>query len=190
LRQDPDILLVGEIRDQETVRIVFQAALTGHLVLSTLHTADGCGTLHRLLEMGIEPYLITAALTAVVSQRLVRRSCDACSSDRPPAEWEIALARSVEVPLDKIREARGCEACNFTGFHGRTGLYELLVMDAESRNWINQRGSRKDFEGWATPKMFRSLLCRAVEQAARGITTPAEVVRVLGTAHIDALPQE
>src|SRR3989338_7616984 len=101
--------------------------------------------------MGVEPYLINAALTAVVSQRLVRKACEFCTASRPPLEWELALARSVDVSLTEVREPAGCDACGSTGFLGRTGIYELLVMNPESRDWINQRGSRKDFEAWAVP---------------------------------------
>src|SRR6185436_19484106 len=128
LRQDPDVILVGEIRDRETVEIAMQAALTGHLVFSTLHTSDAAGALTRLLDMGVEPYLAASSLRAVVAQRLVRRLCAGCAVEEAPGTDESRLLGGE--PLATVRHpGPGCDACRGTGYRGRTGIHELLVVD-------------------------------------------------------------
>src|SRR5262245_61473820 len=133
LRQDPDIILVGEMRDQETVDIGLRAAITGHLVFSTLHTMSAVATVHRLLDMGAPPYMIAAAVHAIVAQRLVRRVCDGCAQETEPSANEFAWL-SAQVGADraskmKFKSGEGCTFCNLTGFRGRAGIYEMLEID-------------------------------------------------------------
>jgi len=152
LRQDPDVILVGEIRDRETVEIALQAALTGHLVFSTLHTNDACAAVTRLLDMGIEPFLIASAVRAVLAQRLVRRRCTAC--------------------------AAGCAACRGTGYRGRTGIHELLVVDDAIRALVMTRTDAAGIRRHATVAGMPTLRDDGNAKAAAGVTTPAEVLRV------------
>ncbi|MBV9079993.1 MAG: type II/IV secretion system protein [Elusimicrobia bacterium] len=157
LRQDPDVLMVGEIRDADTAGIAIRSALTGHLVFSTLHTIDAVGAIARLLEMGIEPYLLAASVNAVLAQRLVRVVCAACSGG-------------------------GCLACRETGFFGRTGLFELLVLDDELRSLIVERANAREIRRRAREKGLRSLFDDGRQKAADGVTTLAEVSRVVEDA--------
>ena len=180
LRQDPDIVLVGEMRDQETAEIGLRAAMTGHLVLSTLHTNDALSTPSRLLDMGAAPFLIAASLRGILAQRLVRRICESCSEPlalepgmRVVAEQE--LGRSAD-GLD-FRRGRGCTYCNHTGYHGRIGIYELLEMD-DSLVQALHRGDPLAFAHAAKMQPgFLSLKRSAVELAARGLTTMEQVMR-------------
>src|SRR5262249_17865943 len=138
LRQDPDVVLVGEIRDRETVEITLQAALTGHLVLSTLHTNDACAAVMRLLDMGVEPFLISSSLLAVLAQRLVRRLCPECSfEDALGAEERRLLGPAA--PERLRRPGTGCSACRGTGYRGRIGIHELLVLDDAVRALVMAR---------------------------------------------------
>jgi general secretion pathway protein E len=158
LRHDPDILMVGEMRDRETAEIAIQAALTGHLVFSTLHTNDAAGGITRLMDMGIEPYLVAATVQGILAQRLVRVICAAC------------------------RSASGCEACSHTGFRGRTGIYELLVVTEELRSLIVARASLDEVRAVSRRAGMRSLLEDGLARVAAGITTRAEVMRVTSDA--------
>src|SRR6202012_1855094 len=126
LRQDPDVIMVGEIRDEETARVAVQAALTGHLVLATLHTNDAPGTIARLLDMGIEPYLLASALNGVVAQRLARTICPACETKYFPTEQELADAGMTDKIGRPFKKGAGCEKCHDTGFKGRLGVYEVM----------------------------------------------------------------
>src|SRR5262249_28849270 len=153
LRQDPDVILVGEIRDRETMEIALQAALTGHLVLATLHTNDACSTLTRLLDMGAEPYLIASSVTGVLAQRLVRRTCDVCGG-------------------------RGCAPCRQTGFRGRTGIHELLILDDDARALVMARADASALRRHAPAAGMTSLRDDGFAKAGAGITTEAEVLRV------------
>jgi type IV pilus assembly protein PilB len=141
LRQDPDIIMVGEVRDLETAQIAIQASLTGHLVLSTLHTNDAPGAVTRLIDMGTEPFLISSTLMAVLGQRLVRRICKNCSTPFEPTETQLALLNLSPHDLgDKIfYYGRGCSTCNDTGYRGRKGIFELLVVNDTIRGMINER---------------------------------------------------
>ena len=180
LRQDPDVMLVGEIRDQETADIATHAALTGHLVLSTLHTNDAATALTRLVDLGIEPYLVASTVEAVLAQRLVRRICDSCR--RPvelTAEQRSALGDAAS-ELGEVWEGEGCEQCRGTGYSGRTGIYELLVMEPEIREAVLgdttiSTGRLQVMAREAGMKLLREDGLRVV---AEGLTTVEEVLRV------------
>ena len=141
LRQDPDIIMLGEVRDLETSQIAIQASLTGHLVLSTLHTNDAPGAITRLIDMGVEPFLISSTLMAVLAQRLVRTTCKKCRTPFEPTESQLALLNLSPHDLgDKVfYYGRGCQACNDTGYKGRKGIFELLVVSEPIRALINER---------------------------------------------------
>lgn len=131
LRQDPNIIMIGEIRDKETADISIRASLTGHLVLSTIHTNSSIKTISRLLDMGIEPFLIASSLTGVISQRLVRRLCPECSYWDKPKENEKEIFDKNGIKIDKIKRAKGCPACNFKGYNGRLGIFEILSISRD-----------------------------------------------------------
>jgi len=181
LRQDPDVMLVGEIRDQETADIATHAALTGHLVLSTLHTNDAATALTRLVDLGIEPYLVASTLEAVLAQRLVRRICESCR--RPAeltAEQVAALGDSASL-LGEVWDGEGCDECRGTGYRGRTGIYELLVMEPQLREAVLEdavsAGRLQALAQEAGMKLLREDGLRVV---AEGLTTVEEVLRVAG----------
>jgi general secretion pathway protein E len=177
LRQDPDIIMVGEIRDGETAEIAIQAALTGHLVFSTLHTNDSFGALSRLIDMGIEPFLVSSSLVAVMAQRLVRRVCPSCRQ-AAVAEGseasEIGLAPGSPVFL----AGPGCEACKGTGYRGRSGIHELLVIDDGLRHLIMQRSDAAAVRRHATQNGMPTLREDGAAKVAAGETTVEEVLRV------------
>lgn len=181
LRQDPDVILIGEMRDQETAEIGLRAAMTGHFVLSTLHTNDAISTASRLLDMGTESFLVATSLRAVVAQRLVRRICESCAEPHvlSPAHAEFARAELGDAFSEKgFRRGRGCTYCNQTGYQGRVGVYELLEMD-EELSALLQRGDSAGFTVAARLQPdFISLRRSAVEMAARGVTTMDQVLRV------------
>src|SRR5205085_1314414 len=141
LRQDPDVIMLGEMRDLETSQIAIQASLTGHLVLSTLHTNDAPGAVTRLVDMGVEPFLISSSLMAVLAQRLVRTTCKKCRTPFEPTENQLSLLNLSPHDIgDKVfYYGRGCSVCNDTGYKGRKGIYELLVVSEQIRNLINDR---------------------------------------------------
>jgi general secretion pathway protein E len=177
LRQDPDIIMVGEIRDGETAEIAIQAALTGHLVFSTLHTNDSFGALSRLIDMGIEPFLVSSSLIAVMAQRLVRRVCPAC---RQPAVAEDAEAAELGLaPGTPIFVAGpGCESCKGTGYRGRSGIHELLVIDDALRALVMQRSDAAAVRRHATEHGMPTLRDDGAAKVAAGETTVEEVLRV------------
>jgi general secretion pathway protein E len=178
LRQDPDVMLVGEIRDAETADIATHAALTGHLVLSTLHTNDAATALTRLVDLGIEPYLVASTVKAVLAQRLVRRVCDAC---RVPAHLtdaqRVALGIEGEGPVEGWT-GRGCDACRGSGYRGRTGIYELLVVDEELRTALHRDASAGNLARIAESRGMRTLRRDGARQVLAGVTTAAEILRV------------
>jgi type II secretory ATPase GspE/PulE/Tfp pilus assembly ATPase PilB-like protein len=178
LRQDPDVLLVGEMRDPETAEICVQAALTGHLVLSTLHTNDAPGALVRLQDLGVEPYLVASTVEAVLAQRLVRTVCAGCAVDEAPAPAAAEELARAGYPADRIRRGRGCTACRGTGFRGRTGIYELLVVDGDIRAEILRRRGAATLRMLALENGMRPLRADGWRQVAAGLTTPEEVLRV------------
>lgn len=180
LRQDPDVLMVGEMRDPETAQMCIQAAMTGHLVLSTLHTNDAPSALNRLLDLGVPEFLVGGSLKGILAQRLVRKNCQQC------AEREAATAQErkrlvedgVSMPLETVVRGRGCAECRGTGFRGRTGIYELLVIDDEMRALIAQGCGSAKVRRLAAEKGMRSLRADGWRQVGEEITTPEEVLRV------------
>ncbi|HEX2780488.1 MAG TPA: GspE/PulE family protein [Gemmatimonadaceae bacterium] len=178
LRQDPDVLLVGEIRDSETAEIATQAALTGHLVLSTLHTNDAPSALTRLLDLGVAPYLVASTVEAVLAQRLVRTVCDECREEVELARPAIADSAG-DWPRRESR-GRGCDACLGTGYRGRTGIYELLVLDDELRAEVMRRRGAGELRRLAISHGMRPLLEDGLRQVRAGVTTLEEVLRVAG----------
>lgn len=176
LRQDPDVIMIGEIRDAETARLAIQSALTGHLVLSTLHTNDAPGAVSRLLDLGIEPYLVADSLLAVGAQRLVRRVCDNCAERCPQS---AADCRGMDLGLkDSVRLGRGCEHCANTGYYEREGIFELLVVDDPIRSCIVRRSSATDIRAAAVNAGMVTLRQDGIRKVRSGRTTPAEVQRV------------
>ncbi len=177
LRQDPDVIMVGEIRDGETAEIAVRSALTGHLVLSTLHTNDAAGALPRLLDMKIEPFLLSSAMLGVVAQRLVRRVCEKCRKpSEPPAEALLELGAKA-VKGDFVVGA-GCMACGQTGYRGRLGIFEVLAVTDEIRDLIVTRASTEDIARASRRAGMATLRDDAMRKAAQGVTTLSEVIRV------------
>src|SRR5205085_3084348 len=159
LRQDPDIVLVGEIRDQETAKIAVEASLTGHLVFSTLHTNDAPSAVARLLDLGLEPFLVTASLEGIVAQRLVRKICLNCKTEYTPAEeqlMELEL-RNDDVVGKRFFYGKGCEQCNNTGYRGRMGIYEIMLLDDEMRDQIIKHASTQVLRMEAKKRGMRTL---------------------------------
>jgi type IV pilus assembly protein PilB len=179
LRQDPDIILVGEIRDAETARIAVQAALTGHFVLSSLHATDSPAALHRLLDMGIEGFLIASSVSAVVTQRLVRRICPYCREPYEPNAEEIGLLRAINgsTPAGGFVRGHGCNFCAQTGFLDRIGVYEMLTITERIRELVVDRASHHELRKVARAEGMRTLQEEAAHLVATGVTTLAEVLR-------------
>ena len=179
LRQDPDTILVGEIRDKETAEIAVQASLTGHLVFSTLHTNDAPSSIARLLDLGLEPFLVTATLEGVVAQRLVRKLCVHCKTEFTPTLeqlMELEL-RPDDVKGRKFYYGKGCEFCNNTGYRGRQGLYEIMLLDDDMRDQIVQHASTQVLRAEAKKRGMRTLRHSGLMAIYDGITTIEEVVR-------------
>ncbi|MEX0714465.1 MAG: ATPase, T2SS/T4P/T4SS family, partial [Pirellulales bacterium] len=182
LRQDPDVIMVGEIRDEETARTAIQAALTGHLVFSTLHTNDACSAVTRLINMGVEPYLISAALNMVLAQRLVRRICGKCRrAYEPPRTMRKALER-MGYTLNEFFRGVGCRHCRNTGYSGRIGIHELLLMDDEIRDSIVSNPSIAAIREIAGRRGMVTLRDDGFRKVREGITTIEEVLHVAGDA--------
>ncbi|MBX6378148.1 MAG: type II/IV secretion system protein, partial [Clostridia bacterium] len=182
LRQDPNVIMVGEVRDAETAEIAIRAALTGHLVFSTLHTNNAAGAITRLLDMGVEPYLVASSVMAAVSQRLARTLCPECREayTLPEDARERLLVDLPPGPVTLYRP-RGCSACHRTGYRGRTALMELLVVDADLRQLIVGRASAGELHQAAVAKGMRPLLHNGVLHALSGRTSLDEVLRVAYT---------
>ncbi len=178
LRQDPNVIMVGEIRDLETAKIAVQAAITGHLVLSTLHTNNSIGALIRLINMGVEPFLVAYAIQGVVAQRLVRKICDRCKEAyMPPAELLQALGVTTS---KEFYRGRGCEECGFTGYKGRTAIFEILTISNEIRKTILQ-DKEANFDKISTLAQnqgMQTLRQHGVEKILNGITTPEEILLI------------
>jgi type IV pilus assembly protein PilB len=184
LRSDPDIILVGEIRDKETAVIAIEAAITGHLVLSSLHTNDAAGTPMRLVEMGIEPFLVASALDCVVAQRLARQLCENCNETHNPTPEELKLfgwADDDAPPQGKprFRKAVGCQACSRTGYRGRIALHELLVVNEEIERAVIHGTSVEDIQNSAISQGMIPLRHDGLRKAALGLTSLEEVIRVV-----------
>ena len=181
MRADPDVVMVGEIRDRETAQIGIEAALTGHLVLSTLHTNDAPSAVTRLVEMGVEPFLVASAVRCIVAQRLARRLCESC---RRPAPVSVEVLRAsgfdrADAAIDAF-EPVGCPQCGGTGYRGRVGVYEVLDMDDRVHDLILHRGSALELADAAEAGGMRPLRACALERVRDGVTSVAEVTRVLG----------
>lgn len=180
LRQDPDVILVGEIRDQETARIAVQAALTGHLVMSSLHATDASSALYRLLDMGIEPFLVASSLVGVVGQRLVRRICSACAVPYEPSAIELDwYARNGGPPKQSFVHGAGCNFCSMTGFRERVGVYEVLEITDEVRELIMRHAAPQEVRDVAARQGMRSMGTEAMRLVAEDVTTIAEVTRTV-----------
>ncbi|MFM8411706.1 MAG: type II secretion system ATPase GspE [Alphaproteobacteria bacterium] len=177
LRQDPDVIMVGEIRDAETAEIAIQAALTGHLVFSTLHTNDSFGAISRLVDMGIEPFLVSSSVVGVMAQRLVRRVCPSC---RQPALATAAEERELGIPAGTPIHAAGpgCGECKGTGYRGRTGIHEILVVDDEVRALVMQRTDAAALRRLATGRGMATLRDDGAAKVRAGVTTVEEILRV------------
>jgi general secretion pathway protein E len=179
LRQDPDVVMIGEIRDLETARIAVKASLTGHLVLATLHTNDAVSAVTRLVDMGVEPFLLASSLIGVGAQRLVRKLCLQCREPFvPDAEQLRILGRA---PADgKLYRAQGCEACRKSGYHGRTGIYELVMVDDPLRQLIHARAPEQALREYAVAHGMRSMREDGMRWVAQGVVSLEEVLRVTG----------
>jgi len=177
LRQDPDVVMIGEIRDLETAQIAVQASLTGHLVFATLHTNDAVSAVTRLVDMGVEPFLLASSLIGVVAQRLVRRLCLEC---RKPFAADAAQLRALGLaPTDgTLYSAQGCAACNRSGYRGRTGIYELMTVDDDLRRLIHDRASEQILRAHVLSRGMRSLRDDGMRWAGQGVISLEEVVRV------------
>jgi general secretion pathway protein E len=179
LRQDPDVMMVGEIRDLETAEVAVQSALTGHTILSTLHTNDAASSITRLLDMGVEPFLITSTLNAVLAQRLVRRLCPHC---REPYAPSVDALRALSVDLAgrtiaQLYHPKGCDACDHTGFHGRLAVTELLVMNDDIARLVLSRAEAREIQRVAMAKSMRTMFADGLAKAQTGLTTIEEVLR-------------
>jgi general secretion pathway protein E len=184
LRQDPDVIMVGEIRDLETAEIAIQASLTGHLVLSTIHTNDAAGAVTRLVEMGVQPFLVASSLCGVLAQRLVRVLCKECREPYVPTPEEREQAgltpeifRRAGDPTHLYR-AVGCPACQRTGYQGRTGIYELMLIDDDVRQLVLKNVDSNTIKKAAVEHGMLTLMQHGAYKVARGITTAAEVLSV------------
>jgi general secretion pathway protein E len=176
LRQDPDVIMVGEIRDTETAEIAIHASLTGHLVISTLHTNDAPTAITRLVDMGIERFLVTSSLSAVIAQRLVRVLCQYCKKEYSPQSDELSILKNYNVR--KLWKPVGCERCFKSGYHGRTGIFEFLVIDHDMHSVILKNPDSSSLKGYALSKGMRTLKDDGLEKAAAGFTSLEEVIRV------------
>jgi type IV pilus assembly protein PilB len=182
MRADPDVVMVGEIRDRETAQIAIEAALTGHLVLSTLHTNDAPTTMARLMEMGVEPFLVASAIDCVVAQRLARQLCPTCKRRTIiPASVLRESGYSAQVELEAY-EPVGCGRCNNLGYKGRIGLYEVMTVTDEMRSLVLERAPADQIADAAARAGMRGIREDGLEKVKQGITSMAEVARVAGTA--------
>jgi general secretion pathway protein E len=178
VRQDPDVILVGEIRDLETAEIAIQASLTGHLVFSTLHTNDAPGAITRLQDMGVEGYLVASVLEGVLAQRLVRRICPACRVPDTPSPADLDALGVQAPPGTVLFRGKGCDDCRGTGYRGRSGIYELFVLDEDARSLILRRASTRDIRQHAIQRGMATLRMDGWKRACEGVTTVEELLRV------------
>ncbi|UCE60109.1 MAG: Flp pilus assembly complex ATPase component TadA [Phycisphaerales bacterium] len=178
LRQDPDVIMVGEIRDQETARVAIQAALTGHLVLSTLHTNDCPGAVMRLIDMGIEPFLLSASLLGFIAQRLARKICPSCKTSYYPTADLLKSVGWEHRTNELFQKGEGCRQCNQTGFRGRSGIYEVMVMDAELKRMVQSKVTEAAIRSYLAECGWRSLRDKALDLVDGGESTLEEVLRV------------
>ena len=181
LRQDPDIVAVGEIRDGETAEIAVRAAITGHLVLSTIHTSDAVGAIERLEDIGVEPFMVASSLRGVISQRLVRRICPDCREAYTPTDEELEDLGMEREPGMQFYRGKGCPQCFDTGYKGRIAVFEILTIDRKLRAMINAGKTREDIEKELKKpdNQFITLRQNALRLVREGLTTDSEVVRVI-----------
>jgi len=180
LRQDPDVIMVGEVRDQETAEIAIKASMTGHLVLSTLHTNDAPSTINRLLDMGVEPFLVASSINLIVAQRLARRVCSHCAEEvavRPEVLKSIGATTKNGAEL-RVKESRGCQRCANTGYKGRIALYEVLPINDSIRDLILRGATAHDIRGAAVGLGMQTLRDAGLARLLEGVTTIEEVLRV------------
>lgn len=178
VRQDPDIIMVGEIRDRETADVAIHAALTGHLVLSTLHTNDSVGAVMRLIDMGIQPFLINAAVTGVVAQRLARKLCQSCKHEITMTPEMLNITEQYNLAIEHVFEAAGCEQCNNLGFKGRIGIFELLIMSHRLRASISHYPEFDEMYAQALEDGLCPLICDAAQKVNQGVISFKELLRV------------
>ena len=181
LRQDPDVILIGEIRDLETAEIAISAALTGHLVLSTLHTNDAAGAISRLINLGIQPFLVSSALLGTVAQRLIRTSCSACKQSYQPSEEELRSLFKESYPDANIELNRspGCNSCYQLGYRGRKAIYEILCVSETIRKMIVDGASDDVIKQQAMDEGMKTLRKSGVDEVLNGVTTLDELMRVV-----------
>lgn len=178
LRQDPNIIMVGEIRDRETADVAVRASLTGHLVLSTLHTNDSLGTITRLIDMGVEPFLVASSLSGVVAQRLVRRVCRDCGQLQEPTVRELEIFAKRGISVDKVNRGKGCGTCNMTGYKGRVAIHEILVINDDMKRAIMNRESYTTLRKLAIKNETIFLIDDGLLKVQQGLTTTEEILRV------------
>lgn len=181
LRQDPDVVLVGEMRDRATAQTAIQAALTGHLVLSTVHTTDAVSVIIRLIDMGIEPFLINAALSCVIAQRLARMLCNDCKIHRAPSEQERAVIDRLQLQqLDAVYDAPGCEQCFGVGYKGRTGIFEIVMMSSQMQQAVINNASLEQLRVQAMQDGLVPLLQDGIDKVQKGVISLHELLRIAG----------
>jgi type II secretory ATPase GspE/PulE/Tfp pilus assembly ATPase PilB-like protein len=194
LRHDPDVIMVGEVRDLETAEIAIRVALTGHLVFSTLHTNDAASGITRLIDIGVEPYLVASSVEAFIAQRLVRVICPDCKYEdsQAPIELKRLIARELGIKTEDVRISRGkgCVSCNFTGFFGRTAIYEIITIDEEIKDLIIKKSPSGTIKKTAISRGMRTLAQDGWYKVIQGVTTPEEVMRVTSTEETKAPAQQ
>ena len=178
LRQDPNITMIGEIRDSETAEIAIRAALTGHLVLSTLHTNDAASTISRLIDLGVEPFLVASSVNGIVAQRLVCKNCHECKFMREPTWEEKEYFRQYQLHADQVAEGNGCDSCNFTGYRGRIAIHEVLTLDEKLREMVMQNHPASVYRAYLQSQGHQTMYHDGLGKVAQGITTLSEVMRV------------
>ncbi len=178
LRQDPDIIMVGEIRDSETAEIALRSAMTGHLVLSTLHTNDSVSAISRLIDMGVEPYLVASSLVGVLAQRLVRRVCPDCARPYELTDEETDLFVSRGLPASGIVKGTGCSSCNSTGYKGRLAIHEIVLIDDHLREMITKKNADSMYRRYVEEKGYKDMLYDGLVKVSQGKTTIEEIYRV------------
>lgn len=177
LRQDPDIIMLGEIRDPETAHLALHAGLTGHLILSTLHTNDTPSALIRLIDMGCEPYLVASSIQAIIAQRLIRLICPHCKNQRPIQDDELEILSTTRDEISTVTYGQGCKNCNGTGFRGRTGIFELLINDHELHRLIVKGANPVAINDFIDKKGIITLQQDGINKVKQGLTTPQEIAR-------------
>ena len=178
LRQDPDVVMIGEIRDEETAQIAIKAAITGHLVLSTLHTNDAPSTITRLLDMGIEPYLVATSISGIIAQRLVRKICNYCKEEYIASDYEKSIFNIDTNTELKLSRGKGCGHCNNSGYNGRIGVYEIMEITREHRNFINDSKNSDILRDISIKNGMTTLEEECKELVLKGVTTLEELATI------------